>query len=379
MELSDFQRRMLGFPAQALGNVASAFTADPDAPAEQQDMANARWGTLGQIGAILFAAGQRQTDQGRAALLSRIASVNTPDELAMNAAQRRLMQARTQQAQTEMQRQQMLRDQLNDPKTLQSLGISAEQAMYLGDEGIRKLLENRAMANTPEAALDRRFKEAQIEHLMRPDKVAAPTPQMVDLPGGGKGWATPGSTDVVPIAGAGKGGVDPELAKRTEAEDKNLTYAKEAIAANKILADQQYSGELTSGMNQRLNMIPTMNGSWAGDKFLTGDRSANSFVDSVVRPRSGAVVGKEELENNKRIYTPSPGDTPEQLASKAVMRAQHIQSLIAGANPADRAMLQQMYQDTVAELQRLYPQVAGGAATAPGSLPKGVRSIEEVR
>jgi hypothetical protein len=42
-------------------------------------------------------------------------------------------------------------------------------------------------------------------------------------------------------------------------------------------------------------------------------------------------------------------------------------------------MLQQMYQDTVAELQRLYPQVAGGAAAAPGSLPKGVRSIEEVR
>lgn len=375
MEMSDFQRRMLGFPAQAFGGVIP----DPNAPIEQQDMANARMDTLGQMGALLLAAGQRQTPQNRAAILARMAGVDSPDTLAMNSAQRRLMQTRTQQAQTEMQRQQMLRDQLNDPKTLQSLGISAEQAQYLGDEGIRKLLENRAMANTPEAALDRRFKEAQIEHLMRPDKVAAPTPQMVDLPGGGKGWATPGSTDVVPIAGAGKGGVDPELAKRTEAEDKNLTYAKEAIAANKILADQQYSGELTSGMNQRLNMIPTMNGSWAGDKFLTGDRSANSFVDSVVRPRSGAVVGKEELENNKRIYTPSPGDTPEQLASKAVMRAQHIQSLIAGANPADRAMLQQMYQDTVAELQRLYPQVAGGAAAAPGSLPKGVRSIEEVR
>lgn len=373
MELSDFQKRILGFPSQAFGSVV----ADPSAPQDQQDMANARMGTIGQMGAILLAAGQRMTPENRALLLSKLANVDSPDALAMNAAQRRMYGMRAQQAQTEMQRQDALRQRLSDPAFLQGLGVSPQMAEVMGPAGVAELIQKRAGMNP----LDDELKRAQIQHYLRPATSAGPTPQMVDLPGGGKGWAVPGSPEVTPIAGAGKGGVDPELAKRTEAEDKNLTYAKEAIAANKILADQKYSGELTSGMNQRLNLIPTMNGSWAGDKFLTGDRSANSFVDSVVRPRSGAVVGKEELENNKRIYTPSPGDTPEQLASKAVMRAQHIQSLIAGANPADREMLQKMYQDSVLELQRLYPEAVGGTPVAPstpnapqpGDIVKGYR------
>jgi hypothetical protein len=120
------------------------------------------------MGAVLLAAGQRQSPQNRAAILARIANVDSPDALAMTAAQRRLMQMRGQQAQTEMQRQQMLREQLDDPKTLQSLGISSEQAQYLGDEGIRKLLENRALANTPEAMLERQVKQAQLDALRGP-------------------------------------------------------------------------------------------------------------------------------------------------------------------------------------------------------------------
>jgi hypothetical protein len=202
---------------------------------------------------------------------------------------------------------------------------------------------------------------------------------MVDLPGGGKGWATPGSTDVIPIGGAGKGGTDPEQAKRSEAEDKNLTYAKEAIAATRVLSDPTYSGELTSGMNKRLNAIPALNGSWAGDKYLTGDAQANSFVDSVVRPRSGAVVGPTEMADKKRIFTPMPGDTPEQLQAKAVQRAEHIKSLIAGANPADRPMLMQMYQDTVAELQKAYPAAVEGASPQPAEAAGGARVLRRVR
>lgn len=368
MELSDFQKRLLGFPQQAFG----AVIADPNAPPEQQDMANARMDTLGQMGAVLLAAGQRQSPQSRAAILSRLASVDSPDTLAMNSAQRRLYGMKMQQAQTEMQRQDALRQKLSDPAFLQGLGVNPQIAEVMGPDGVAELLTKRAGMNP----LDDELKRAQIQHYLRPPASAGPTPQMVDLPGGGKGWATPGSTDVIPIGGAGKGGVDPEMAKRSENEDKNLTYAKEAIAANRILADRKYSGELTSGWNKRLNMIPAMNGSWAGDKYLTGDAQANSFVDSVVRPRSGAVVGPTEMADKKRIFTPMPGDTPEQLASKAIQRAQHIQSLIAGSNPADRPMLQQLYEDSVKELQAIYPEVVGGASAAPAapSIPQSAVS-----
>ena len=127
-------------------------------------------------------------------------------------------------------------------------------------------------------------------------------------------------------------------------------------------------------------MIPALNGSWAGDKYLTGDAQANSFVDSVVRPRSGAVVSPTEMAEKKRIFTPMPGDEDAQLLQKAQMRAQHIQSLIAGSNPADRPMLQKLYEQSLAELQQMaaqYKQSGQGAAPNSG-LPPRVKSITPV-
>jgi hypothetical protein len=185
----------------------------------------------------------------------------------------------------------------------------------------------------------------------------------------------PGSTDVMPIGGAGKGGTDPETAKRTEAEDKNLTYAKEAITANSYLSDPAISGDLTSGYKNRVNKIPTLEGSWAGEKYLTGDSQANSFVDSVVRPRSGAVVGPAEMADKKRIFTPMPGDSQDRLFQKAQQRAEHIKSLIAGANPADRPMLQKMFQDSEQELLNAYNSTQGNSQQ---SMP-GVKSIRQIQ
>lgn len=326
--------------------------------AQAQDYQNAMMGRMGQLGMLLVAAGQRMTPKERATIFAQAPQyMDGIQGDVMNAAQARLMNARSQQEQDEQARQAAIDAKLTDPAFLQGLGIKPQIAEALGPAGVRKLIENQALSNTDDAQLDRRYKQAQIDHLLAPPARATPTPQMVDLPGGGKGWATPGSADVVPIGGAGKGGTDPEAAKRTEAEDKNLTYAKEAIAAHKILSNPTYSGDLTSGYKAKVNMIPALNGSWAGEKYLTGDAQANSFVDSVVRPRSGAVVSPSEMADKKRIFTPMAGDSQDRLFEKAQMRAQHIQSLIAGANPADRPMLQQAYQDSLAELQKM----AGGS------------------
>jgi hypothetical protein len=140
-----------------------------------------------------------------------------------------------------------------------------------------------------------------------------------------------------------------------------------------MLSDPSISGDLTSGYKNRVNKIPTLEGSWAGEKYLTGDSQANSFVDSVVRPRSGAVVGPAEMADKKRIFTPMPGDSQERLFQKAQQRTEHIKSLIAGANPADRPMLQKMFQDSEQELLGMIP----GAQNSQPQLPPGV-SIRRV-
>lgn len=383
MPFEDFFRRMTGQPMQLPGAAmadrpTTATVARPTMDQLQaQDYQYAAMNRMGQLGMLLMAAGQRLTPAQRATILGQAPQYmgGIQDDVT-RAAQARLYGMSTQAKQDEIARQSELDKQ--SPALAEALGLSPQLRNALSPEQIRDMYIKRQMADPRESQLmDLKIQEeqARINALNAPK--AGPSPQLVDLPGGGKGWATPGSTDVVPIGGAGKGGVDPEMAKRTEAEDKNLTYAKEAIAANRALSAPDISTELISGTNKRLNMIPTLEGSWAGEKYLSGDLSANSFVDSVVRPRSGAVVGKEELENNKRIFTPSPGDSPDRLFQKAQMRAQHIQSLIAGANPADRPMLQQMYQESVKELQDIY-----GSMQKPGAgpqLPQGVTSIRKVR
>jgi len=384
MELTDFQRRMLGLPPQIFGGAPSQPIPSQDvntgtiaAPTadqlQQQDMQEAGMQRLGSVGMLLMAAGQRMTPRERATILAQAPQyMDGMQRDAMTAAQARLLNMQGRVAQDELTRTEALRQKFNDPNYLNSIGLSPEQAQALGPSGIQKLLENQALANTPEAALDRRYKQAQIDHLLRPDKVSA---QLVDLPDGGKGWAMPGSTDVMPIGGAGKGGLNPETVKRSDNEDMNLTYAKEAITANRVLSDPSISGDLTSGYKNRINKIPTLEGSWAGKQYLTGDSQANSFIDSVVRPRSGAVIGKDEEAGKKRIFTPMPGDTQEQLFDKAKMRSQHIQSLIAGANPADRPMLIKMFQDSEQELLNAYN---GTQNNSQQSMP-GVKSIRQIQ
>jgi hypothetical protein len=339
----------------------------------QDDLQQAQMGKLGNLGMLLLASSQQLTPAQRATILAQAPQyMDGAQRDAMTAAQARLMNMQGKATQDEMTRADTLRQRFNDPNFVKSLGLSQDQAQALGPAGIQKLLENQAMANTPDNILDRQVKQAQLRKALQPEQEK---PTLVDLPDGGKGWAYPNRTDVLPIGGAGKGGLNPETVKRSDNEDMNLTYAREAITANQTLSDPSISGDLTSGYKNRINKIPTLEGSWAGRQYLTGDSQANSFVDSVVRPRSGAIVGDDEKADKKRIFTPMPGDTPQQLFDKAKMRAQHIQSLIAGANPADRPMLQKMFQDSEQELLNAYN---GTQNNSQQSMP-GVKSIRQIQ
>lgn len=382
MAFNDFFQRMMGQqplsgpPVNAQTPTAATLAQPAMQQAQAQDYQDAMLSRMGQLGMMLVAAGQRMTPRERATILAQAPQYMSGIQGdVMNAAQARLMGARAQQEQADQARQNELTAKLSDPKFLNALGIKPEVAQAIGQEGIQKLLQNQIMANTPDAIAQRKLVEAQTHHYLNPTEKAPPTAQMVDLPGGGKGWSTPGSADIVPIGGAGKGGVDPESAKRSDDEKKNLTYAKEAISAHRILSDPMYSGDLTSGYKNKVNMIPTLNGSWAGEKYMTGDAQANSFVDSVVRPRSGAVIGPKEEADKKRLFTPMPGDSQDRLFEKARMRAQHIQSLIAGANPADRPALQKMYDDSVAELQQMAADYQKNPQGSTSALPPKVKSI----
>ena len=385
MALSDFATRMFGYnpfdtnssgqpiqlPGATMANAASI--AQPTLEQSyQDDLRQAQMDRVGNLGMLLLAAGQQLTPAQRATILSQAPQyMDGSQRDAMTAAQARLYGMQQRASQEALARQDELRKQA--PALAKQLNLNEADLAVLSPEQIQKMRIDQLTRDPRDNQLmDLKLQEEQlkIDALRNP---RAGTPQMVDLPGGGKGWATPGSADVLPIGGAGKGALDPATVKRSDNEDMNLTYATEAITANRVLSDPAYSGELTSGYKKRVNMIPALEGSWAGEKYLTGDSQANSFIDSVVRPRSGAVIGANEEAAKKRIFTPMPGDTQEQLFEKAKMRSQHIQSLIAGANPADRPMLQQMFEDSQQELLGLVP----GSQNSQPELPPGV-SIRRV-
>jgi hypothetical protein len=175
--------------------------------AQQQDYQNAMMNRMGQLGMMLVAAGQRMTPNERATMLAQAPQyMGGIQGDVMNAAQARLMAARAQQEQDEQSRQAAIQGKLNDPQFLAGLGIKPEMAEALGPDGIKKLIENQAMANTPNAILDRQLKVAQIKaanaNLEKPQLITntAPDGSIVQQ------WVKPGQTqgDIVGVPGPSK-------------------------------------------------------------------------------------------------------------------------------------------------------------------------------
>ena len=375
MDLTDFQRRLLGFPAQMFGGQAIP-PAQPMSPVDeqqQQDMQQASTQRLGQLGMLLMAAGQRMTPKERATILAQAPQyMDGVQRDAMTAAQARLMNMQGRAAQDELSRTEALRQKFNDPNYLKTIGLSPEQAQALGPSGIQKLLENQALANTPEAALDRKFKQAQIDHLLNPTPA---NPQMVDLPGGGKGWAYPGKTDVLPIGGAGKGTA--EEPKKTEAEVKGYQFAQQSIDAYKKLADPEYQYALTSRAQQLANKLPYFSSPWSSNDYRSADAASSAMTDAILRNKSGATIHDPEIQDEIRRVIPQPGDTPEQLKDKVARQRLMIEGFIGAANPADRKALKELYDKTNNELMSKYTQSAPGNSANGASAP-GVKSIRQI-
>jgi hypothetical protein len=381
MALNDFARRILGFPEDLFNSQSSqpvsgpqastAAIANPLLQQQQQDMQQAGMQRVGQLGMLLMAAGQRMTPRDRATILAQAPQyMDGMQRDMMTAAQARLMNAQQQAAQDELGRTEALRSKLSDPAYLQSIGITPEQAQALGPTGIQKLLENQAMANTPDALLDRRVKEAQIQHYLNSGQTKL-SPQMVDLPGGAKGWVYPGSNEVTPITGAGKGTED--APKKSEAEVKGYQFAQQTIDAYKKLADPEYQYALTSRTQQLANMLPYYSTPWSSEDYRSADAASSAMTDAILRNKSGATIHDPEIQDEIRRVIPQPGDTQAQIQDKVARQRSMIQGFIGAANPADRKALQDLFDKANSDLMNKYTKPAAGA------LPPGVRSIQEVR
>lgn len=381
MELTDFQRRMLGLPAQIFGGAPSQPIPSQDvnpgtiaAPTadqlQQQDMQEAGMQRLGSVGMLLMAAGQKMTPRERATILAQAPQyMDGVQRDAMTAAQARLMNMQGQAAQNAMARQEELKARA--PELAKQLGFDEKAAGYLTPEQLQEIYVKKATQDPRDAQL----KDAQIQHYLNSGKTS-PTPQLVDLPGGGKGWATPGNTDVLPIGGAGKGTA--EEPKKTGEEVKGNQFALQSIDAYKKLADPEYQYALTSRSQQLANNIPYFSSPWSSNDYRSADAASSAMTDAILRNKSGATINDPEIQDEIRRVIPQPGDTQEQLRDKVARQRFIIEGFIGASSPADRKGLRELFDKTNNDLMNKYTRQAPSEDNTSASMP-GVKSIRQIQ
>lgn len=144
------------------GDYADPEKIDPRYGVPMSDVRQAALNSIGNMGAILMAAGQRMQPEQRAAYLAQLGQAGSGFNTDMyNASQRRLMTARTQEQQREMEENKRMDEIMKDPAQLQGLGVSPQQARFLGRGGLRQVLASRA-AQSPEAAETNRLQLEQL-------------------------------------------------------------------------------------------------------------------------------------------------------------------------------------------------------------------------
>lgn len=346
MALDDFARRMLGLPMEMFGGQSQSPASGSASPAaiaapmlaNDEDMKQAGMQRLGQIGMLLMAAGQRMTPTQRASILSQAPQyMDGMQRDAMTAAQARLMAVQQKQAQDEMSRTEQLRGRLGDANFLKSLNLTPEQAQALDVTGVRKLLENQAMMNTPDAVLDRQAKQAQIAIANKnlnsnpySDTVARNQAEFDARLSQGQQLGLAGD-DLQQFALNGK---LPDNTKATKDQSDAQTFLRMMDEAEGNLGKlPQMAG--AGRMDRALDAVPFGIGhGMTSPEYQQAEQAQRQFIQAWLRRTSGAAISPAEFEAEGRKFFPQPGDTPAVIEQKAAARKAAREGLLSGTTSA---------------------------------------------
>lgn len=358
LPFDDFFRRMTAQP-MALPGATMAGGGPVNAPTpnaatvaqpsleqlQSQDYQRAAMQRMGQLGMLLMAAGQRLTPAQRATILAQAPQfMDGMQTDVANAAQARLMGARAQQEQADMARSEATRAKLSDPQFLQSLGVTPQVAEVLGEAGLRKLIENQAMANTPNAIQDQRLKDAQIQHYLNPQKVSDPYTDTMNRERAqfdarlsqAKELGLTGD-DATQYAATGK--IQTGNEKQTQDQANAALFSARMEEANKVISNpdiSKYAMGVRGTMNRANAAIPIIGNAALDPQYQQFDQARRDFINAIMRRESGAKIDDTEFDNANKQYFSQVGDSPEVLAQKAANRATAIQGIYDASAPQYR-------------------------------------------
>lgn len=136
-------------------------------------------------------------------------------------------------------------------------------------------------------------------------------------------------------AGGGPGGTPGKI---TEAQSKALGFGRRAMLADQIIerVTNDPKADVSSLKTQIKSGLPKWLGGAKNQREQDIATAKLSFIASVLRKESGAAVTPQEFAQYDSMYFPQPGDSPETLADKSVMRKNFIDTEKMSAGSAWR-------------------------------------------
>lgn len=134
-----------------------------------------------------------------------------------------------------------------------------------------------------------------------------------------------------------------DTADAIESERKAASFLLRALGSNRDyeaqdIGPRSYIGQkMADNAPDVLNTLPGFIGN--SPERQISDSAQDAFIAASLRQDSGAAIPPEELERQRRIYFPMPGDTPDVIAAKAERRKEAIIGLrMSAGRLADESM-----------------------------------------
>lgn len=335
---------------------------------------------LTNMGALLFAAGQRLTPEQRAAYLAQMPNaIRSRDTSLYNQSQTRLMGQRAQeeemQARKAAQQEAAMNDFVSDPEKLKSAGIQNPEAILAMPPGLRE--KAIAAGLSPKSRTTHVVGGALVDDsgnviYQQPQRQTAEYQTSTDELG--NIWQTNTTTGQKQLL---KGGEKPGNEKMTQDQANAALFSDRMDKSNKIISDPnvyKFGMGVAGTMNRANSAIPVIGNAFVDKEYQKYDQAKRDFLNATLRRESGAAIGKDEFSNADLQYFPQVGDSEEVIAQKEANRRTAIAGIRNAAspqfkrdNPLDTAQPQQR--------KAITPDVAAKARDAinKGANPAAVR------
>lgn len=133
----------------------------------------------------------------------------------------------------------------------------------------------------------------------------------------------------------------------TRAIGSNVSYEKTGVGPRSLVGQS-----LADTFPNLLNQLPSGVGN--SPERQVADSAQDEFIAASLRQDSGAAIPEEEMERQRRIYFPMPGDGPEAIEQKRQARLRAISGLVQSSGksitPAQQEALQRLEADIAGAL-----------------------------